>query len=420
VSRKIVLGLMAVVSVAACVFLVAVWVGQGLVQASLWAAILAALAAVVAVVVAVWALPKPPQALLPPELEVPDWVVDRPAEMAAVVKALVGGGAGTVGITTGLYGAGGFGKTTLAQMVCADRRVRRRFAGRVHLVTVGRDVRGAAAVAAKINDVIKLVSGEDATFTDPHLAGQQLGSLLEAGPRRLLVLDDVWEPEQLSPFTEGSKRCARLVTTRVPGLLAGRGTAVRVDQMSPEQARALLTSGLPQLDPAVADGLLAVTGRWPLLLRLVNKVLADYAQVAADVSAQGAVLQQRLRAGGPAVVDDLLGDAGRGLDVGQPQQRAQAVRATIGASTSLLDRHDAERFAELGGSLKTRLYRFTWLPSCGGPRLGWTTYERLRCAIGWPSLPWCLRPSARDVASPCMTWFATSCVPSWGSSGWPG
>jgi hypothetical protein len=74
--------------------------------------------------------------------------------------------------------------------------------------------------------------------------------------------------------------------------------------------------------------------------------------VAADLSAQapseGAVLQQRLRAGGPAVVDDLLGDAGRGLDVGQPQQRAQAVRATIGASTSLLDRHDAERFAELG------------------------------------------------------------------------
>src|ERR1035441_3288790 len=67
--------------------------------------------------------------------------------------------------------------------------------------------------------------------------------------------------ERLSPCPEGSRRWAGLVATGVRGLLAGRGTAVRVDQMSPEQARALLTSGLPQLDPAVADGLLAVTGR---------------------------------------------------------------------------------------------------------------------------------------------------------------
>ena len=64
----------------------------------------------------------------------------------------------TVAITTGLHGAGGFGKTTLAQMVCADRRIRKRFPGGVFSVTVGRDTRGAAAVAAKVNDVIKLLS----------------------------------------------------------------------------------------------------------------------------------------------------------------------------------------------------------------------------------------------------------------------
>lgn len=52
-----------------------------------------------------------------------------------------------------------FQVTTLARMVCGDRRVRRRFGRRVYLVTVGRDVRGPAAVAAKINDVIKLVTG---------------------------------------------------------------------------------------------------------------------------------------------------------------------------------------------------------------------------------------------------------------------
>jgi hypothetical protein len=75
----------------------------------------------------------------------------------------------------------------------------------VFLVTVGRDVRGPAAIVAKVNDVIKLVAGEDATFTDPELAGRRLGALLDAGPRTLLVLDDVWDAEQLAPFAEGGR-----------------------------------------------------------------------------------------------------------------------------------------------------------------------------------------------------------------------
>ena len=84
---------------------------------------------------------------------------------------------------------------------------------------------------------------------------------------------------QLAPFTYGGKRCVRLVTTRVPELLTGRGAAVLVDQMTCEQARVLLTAGLPPLDEAAIEGLLAATGRWPLLLRLVNRILAGYSDV---------------------------------------------------------------------------------------------------------------------------------------------
>jgi WD40 repeat protein len=349
VSRKIVLGAVAAAGAAVFVFLIVVMAGQGLEKAGLWAGPLAALAGIVAAVAAVWAVvPARRELALPPDLQVPGWVVDRPAELAEVVRALVHAEAGTVGITTGLYGAGGFGKTTLARMVCADRRVRRWFGSRVYLVTVGRDVRGSDDIALKVNDVIKLMTGEDASFTDPQLAGLHLGSVLDTGPRRLLVLDDVWESEQLAPFTLGGRKCARLVTTRVPELLAGHGPAVRVDQMSEAQARVVLTDGLPPLDEVVVAGLLAVTGRWPLLLRLVNKILADYVQVAAEVETPGAVLLERLAAGGPAVVDEVLGENGRALDVGQPGQRERAVRATIEASTGLLSRDDAERLAELG------------------------------------------------------------------------
>ena len=349
-----------------------VLIHKGLAEAGLWAGVMGGLAGVVGAAAAVWAVaPRRPGTPPPPELKVPGWVVGRPAELTAVLRALAGR-AGTVGITTGLYGAGGFGKTTLARMVCADRRVRRRFRSRVYLVTVGRDVRGPAAVAAKVNDVIKLVFDVDAAFADPQLAGARLGSLLDAGPRRLLVLDDVWEDAQLTPFTMGGKQCVRLVTTRVPELLIGRGAAVRVDQMTGEQARALLTAGLPPLDEAVVAGLLAVTGRWPLLLRLVSKVLADYAKVAdaPAVSAQAVVLLEQLTASGPGAVDEFRGDRGRGLDVGQPEQRALAVRATIGASTGLLEGQDAQRFAELGifaedETIPFRLVAALWTATAG-------------------------------------------------------
>jgi WD40 repeat protein len=348
-KRRVLRRLASVAALLACGLLIAVLIFRGLGQASLWAAVVAALTGLLAIVTAVGPLdPAWSKAPLPPGLVVPEWVVDRPEELDAIVAALVGRRTRTVAITSALSGAGGFGKTILAQMVCANRRVRRRFRGRVYLITIGRDVRGTAAVAAKVNDLIKLMVGEEATYADPELAGQRLGSLLDAGPRTLLVLDDVWESQQMLPFLTGGKQCSRLITTRAPGLLTGRGVTVRVDQMSPAQARILLTAELPALDALVIEGLLAVTGRWPLLLRLVNQILADFTRLAPDVSAHASVLLDTLQADGPAAVDDLLGEFASGLDVGQPRERARAVRATIQASTSLLNSREAERFVELG------------------------------------------------------------------------
>jgi WD40 repeat protein len=340
-----------------CVFGAVFLAGQGLVRASLWAGVLGLPVAAVGVGVAVRAMPRR-RVLVAPELDAPEGSVERPEETEEVVAALLGGRGGTVGITTELHGAGGFGKTTLARMVVADRRVRQRFRGGVYMVTLGRDIRG-SAIAAKANDVIKRMTGEDAQFTDPELAGMQLGALLETGPLRLLVIDDVWHPDQLAPFTSGGRRCVRLVTTRVPGLLGPRGVAVPVDQMSEAQAHQLLTSGLPPVDSAVARGLLAVTGRWPLLLSLANKIIANATSLGADPGTEARLLLDRLQASGPAVVDDLLGRDRRSLDVGQPAERAHAVRATIEASTSLLSPQDAQRFAELGVFTESRAIPLT-------------------------------------------------------------
>jgi hypothetical protein len=312
------------------------------------AGVVTAVAAVVAVV-AVRHPARPSSVVLrpPPVVEPPGWVVGRPVEAGRVVAGLRRKGGGTVGITTALLGAGGFGKTTLAEVVCADRRVRRRFAGRIYRVTVGRDVRGPAAVAAKVCEAARFITGDGTAFDDPRLAGQHLGRLLDEQPRMLLLIDDVWEADQLEPFLVGGRRCVRLVTTRVPGVLPGGAVRVRVDQMSPAQARRVLTWGLPPLEKPVVAGLLAATGRWPLLLWLVNRLLANAVRTGQPVSAAGREVLGRLHAAGPAAVDDLTG-VPADLDPGDPGQRVRAARTTIEAGTGLLPGQGADRLAELG------------------------------------------------------------------------
>ena len=214
-----------------------------------------------------------------------------------------------MGITTAVQGAGGFGKTTVAKLVRADRRVLRRFRGRVYWVTLGRDA-GKEALPGLVNGLIAQLEPDRAvTFTDARQAADHLAAILAKGPRRLLILDDVWTEEQLAAFPVAG-RCARLVTTRNPVAGRRRGVPVRVDQMSAAQARALLLAGLPPLPPAVVAGLLEETGRWPLLLRLVNKILADQAGLQPDIAAAAEDLLGRLAPGGALQVDQLTGAGG--------------------------------------------------------------------------------------------------------------
>ncbi|HET6855747.1 MAG TPA: NB-ARC domain-containing protein, partial [Streptomyces sp.] len=281
----------------------------------------------------------------PPVQPVPEWVVGRSEGSRAItVVCRTGRERRAVAITTSLEGAGGFGKTTLAAVVASNQRVRRHFRGRVYTVTIGRDVRGRAAVAAKVAEVTRFITGDATAFDDPDLAGDHLGRLLDQRERTLLVLDDVWEDEQVRPFLRGGERCVRLVTTRVPAVLPPGAERVVVDEMTPAQARTVLTWELPRLPDELVEGLLRATGRWALLLRLTNRLIAGQVAAGADAAAAAGEALGRLVAYGPAAVDC----ATAALDLDDPARRARAVRATVEAATTLLAPGGARRLAELG------------------------------------------------------------------------
>src|SRR5262249_36005908 len=101
--------------------------------------------------------------------------VDR-AEGAAAGAAVSAADGAPVALTTGLAGAGGFGKTTLAAKACHDRAVRRRFKTGVW-VTVGRDL-DEPALAARISEVLRNLGEDGAAFTTGEEAGPALTGAL--------------------------------------------------------------------------------------------------------------------------------------------------------------------------------------------------------------------------------------------------
>jgi WD40 repeat protein len=258
-------------------------------------------------------------------------VVDRPDLVEALVAALTGPVPG--GLTAGVEGAGGAGKTTLAGMVARHPVVRARFGGGLLWVTVGEHATG-AELAALVGGLCAALSAEAPATSDPVLAGTRLGELLDAREPVLLVVDDVWRADQLTPFLLGGASCRRLVCTRNVGVVPRGDPSVVVGDMTAGEARATLAAGLDPLPEPVLDDLLRATGRWPVLLGLVNAALLDGVQAGAGAEEAARWAVDRLAALGPTAFD--ADDAG-----------GRAVAATVAASMDLLTAEERSRYLDL-------------------------------------------------------------------------
>ena len=120
----------------------------------------------------------------------------------------------TVALTTALLGAGGYGKTTLANALCRDDDVRFEFSDGILRVEIGKERNDVTSLVADLIEKLD-PDGRRPGFADVVTASEHLGELLGES-RILLVIDDVWREAQLKPFLRGGPNCVRLVTTRLP------------------------------------------------------------------------------------------------------------------------------------------------------------------------------------------------------------
>ncbi|MFN7209347.1 MAG: TIR domain-containing protein, partial [Aggregatilineales bacterium] len=215
-----------------------------------------------------------------PEAEKPPAdFVRRPDVFEPLIGALVDEKHGAVAISAALRGAGGYGKTALAQALIHDTRVRGAFDDGILWITLGEKPE---SLLAKLQDLYVVLKGETCPYQTIEVAKNALVELLK-DRYMLIVIDDVWDGEHLKPFLIGGEHCAHLITTRYNETLPDAVTfRVPVDAMKPDQAAQLISQGFSDAARARHAGdFAALTGRlfgWALLLKLANGFLKDYGE----------------------------------------------------------------------------------------------------------------------------------------------
>jgi NB-ARC domain/WD domain, G-beta repeat/APAF-1 helical domain len=234
-------------------------------------------------------------------------------------------------------GAGGYGKTTLANALCRDEDVCFDFDDGILRVEVGKE---RDDVTSLVIDLIEQQTGKRPGFQNVQTAPERLAEVINDA-RLLLVIDDVWQEAQLRPFLRGGPNCVRLVTTRVRQALQERPyTRIDIDEMRTAEAVSLLSTGLTGAEVGTVQyrlsSLAKRLGHWAQLLDITNGWLSGW------ISDGGRL--------GDAIVEfaKRLDDGGlTALDAPDERQRNRAIRLCVEASLQDEKPSDLARFGEL-------------------------------------------------------------------------
>jgi WD40 repeat protein len=205
--------------------------------------------------------------------------LSRPEFLAALKQEVLNGIDRAVGITgtkpaggdarIGLHGMGGIGKTVLAIDLVNDDEVRRAFPDGIFWLTLGQTIEPLRLQG----ELAGYIAGETAAYATVNEARDQLRQLFDE-KACLLVLDDVWQPQDAEPFNVLGPRSRLLLTTRDADLLVALGAReLPLDVLSEELALELLASWARQAPgslPAAARKVAENCGYLPLALALAG------------------------------------------------------------------------------------------------------------------------------------------------------
>jgi WD40 repeat protein/pimeloyl-ACP methyl ester carboxylesterase len=169
-------------------------------------------------------------------------------------------------------GMGGIGKSVLAAKIAHDSEVRQTFPGGIFWLTVGQEGR-----LATFQERLATALSDDPTFTDVDQGLIKLKSLF-SDRTCLLILDDIWEPEQLKALNCVGAQGKILITTRNKHITGLIGVEHPVKVLTDPQAQRLLAKLTKKKEhdlPPEANEIVKECGGLPLALAMIGGALLD-------------------------------------------------------------------------------------------------------------------------------------------------
>jgi predicted acylesterase/phospholipase RssA/MinD-like ATPase involved in chromosome partitioning or flagellar assembly len=241
------------------------------------------------------------------------------------------------GIDAAICGMGGSGKSALAAAFCHDEEVLNYFDGGVLWATLG----PRPEPLVELTNLYAALTGERPAFNNADDAARELAEKLRA-QNCLMVVDDVWDRNDLRPLARACEFCKLLITTRDRSLTAeGSAEVVLVGEMSTADAveffRTQLRASLEdfQTQYQLAE-LVERLGNMPLAIQLAGAELRMRVEQGENPSSAVEYLKHAL---------DVQGIVA--FDAPGTQDRSLSVAKTIALSLERLTEDERTRYAQL-------------------------------------------------------------------------
>jgi nucleoside phosphorylase len=277
----------------------------------------------------------------------PEIFLGRDEDMAELKKRLgilrEGPGSGSVQVLTAVRGWPGIGKTATATVLASDSEMAASFPDGVLWTSLGHSGNLLSELATWGRAL-----GTDEILRAPTLkeATALLAALLR-NRKMLLIVDDVWEVEQVVPFQQArGSDCALLITTRQPGVVTGLSLSddavYNLPALTEDRALELLRVLAPTVvaeHDAECTELVRDIECLPLALHVAGRMLNAESKIGWGVTE----LLKELRAGAKLIEAKAPADM-----MDYETQTIPTVAALLKKSTDRLDDFTRDCFAYLG------------------------------------------------------------------------